>query len=212
MSIKNAIGSTIVLWLLSVGTLAADDFHAAAGSFGEISLSDEVPVLDSGLDDDSLTGVLGYGISDSREISMRLNHYRADQTGFGLVDPDLIDDQSGARIRILYPFQDFDRYTLGYQTSAGSGIFGDSYDIKLYYQKNKRQLANEININFGPFGPGVPDSGLFADTLNQTELETIGGRGEFVKVLKDRHILTYGAEFFKGQAQAGRLGLVGGSD
>lgn len=174
----------------------ADHYHAAAGTFGEIRLDHEVPLLDSGLDDDSLSGVLGYGISDSREISLRLNRYRADQTGFGLVDPELLDDQSGVRIRILYPFQDFDRYTLGYQTSAGSGIFGDSYDIKFYYQKNKRQLANEIDINIGPIFPGAPDSAVFADTLNQTELETFGGRGEFVKVLKDRHVLTYGAEFF----------------
>ncbi|MEE8522623.1 MAG: TonB-dependent receptor plug domain-containing protein, partial [Thermoanaerobaculia bacterium] len=96
----------------------SDNYEAAAGSFGAITLEQELEVNDSGLRDDSAHLYLGYRPSDKNAVFFRVNRYRAGQSGFGFVDPEAIGDDSGTLIQIRYPFQDFDRYTVGYQGSA----------------------------------------------------------------------------------------------
>jgi hemoglobin/transferrin/lactoferrin receptor protein len=175
-----------------------DDYDAAAGSFGDITLEEDTPVIDTGLEDDSFWGYFGYRLSEKHLFSLRLNRYRADQTGFGFVDPVLLGAGDDFRIRILYPFQDFDRYTLGYFGSALETKALDSIDAQVYFQSNERQLANDILINIGPIFPGAPDSSVEIDTVNFTDLDTVGARIEAIKVLGgERHVLTYGAEYFE---------------
>ncbi len=185
---------------LDASVREADDYEAPDGEFGDIRLADSVPVLDSGLDDDSLTGTLLWDATESQELSFKLTRYRADQAGFGLVEPELLGDPIGpgdARVRILYPFQDFDRYTIGWQ-GTDLGRAGDVIEARLYYQDNERELANDIDINIGPLGPGFPDSSVLADTLNFTDLETWGARLEARKGLgNDRHLISYGAEGYR---------------
>jgi hemoglobin/transferrin/lactoferrin receptor protein len=177
----------------------AGDYDAASGSFGLIDLDDEVRVVDSGVEDDSLYGHLGIKSSDSSEWSLRWNRYRADQSGFGFVEPELIGEDETFRIRILYPFQDFDRYTVSYVGAGLESSVADSVEVQAYFQNNERQLANDIDINIGPLAPvpGWPDSTVEADTLNFTDLETFGTRAEAVKIVEQKHIVTYGLEYFE---------------
>ncbi len=184
-------------YALGASFRSADAYEAPEGSFGNITLAEDTLVNDSGLDDDSINGYLGYRPSDKHEVFFRLNRYRAGPTGFGFVDPEAIGDDSGFLIRILYPFQDFDRYTFGYQASGLEAAFANTIDFQLYRQENQRQLANDIFIDIGPIIPGFPSSDVQSDTLNFTDLETLGFRAELTKILGDNQVLTYGAEYYE---------------
>ncbi len=171
-----------------------DDYEAPDGSFGEITLEESTPVLDTGLTDDSLAGTLLYDLGPGHQLSFKLSRYRADETGFGLVEPEAIGDASGTRIRILYPFQDFDRYTLGYVGSDVGAALADVVEARLYFQDNERELANDIDV---VVPQEVGELVIAADTLNFTDLETWGTRLEARKGLADRHLLTYGVEGYR---------------
>lgn len=175
----------------------SDDYDAAADSFGGITFAEETVVNDTGIEDDSINAYFSYRGSDRNAFFLRLNRYRADQTGFGFVDPVLIGEGDDFLIRILYPFQDFDRYTLGWEASALQSPAATTVDFQIYQQENQRQLVNDIFINIGPiFGFG-PASDVQADTLNFTDLETFGFRGEVAKIVSEKHLLTYGGEYFE---------------
>ena len=172
----------------------ADPYEAASGSFGAIVLADEVEVVDTGIEDDSLAGNLTFQAADSHALRLRHNRYRADETGFGLVEPELLGGNDPTRVRILYPFQDFDRTVLSYDGVDLDLPFADSLELKFYRQTNERELRNDIFIDIGPaFGPG-PNSDVAADTLNFTDLDTFGLRGQLSKTTGERGLLTYGAE------------------
>ena len=175
------------------GTLRdADDYEVPAGTFGDITLDEETVVHDTAIEDDSLNAYAGYRLNERHALFGRWSRYRAEQTGFGFVDPALLGESD--LVRIIYPFQDFDRYTIGYSTAGIQSPGADSFDIQAYYQDNERELANEIFIDIGaPFG--LP-SDLNIDTLNFTDVETFGFRAEVRKLLGDKHLLTYGGEYF----------------
>ncbi len=177
----------------------ADSYEAPSGSFGRIRLADDTEVLDSGVEDNSLSLFLGYNFGENQSLSLRHSRYDAENSGFGLIDPELLGDNSGTTIRILYPEQSFDRTVLRYLGSALDTAVVDSLELQLYRQSNERQLANLIDINIGPLFPGAPNSSVFADTLNTTELDTTGLRAELVKVT-ERHLLTYGIEGFRDES------------
>lgn len=176
---------------------STDDYEAPAGRFGDLRLADDTAVLDTALDDRSLWGGLVLGVSDGHWLRLRAERYRAEQAGFGLVPAAAYGVEEAAVIRILYPYQDFDRLTLGYEGSALGLAVADSVDAKLYWQRNERALVNDIEIDIGPLGPGFPNSTVEADTLNSTDLETLGLRLESVKALGESHLLTWGAELFR---------------
>ncbi len=172
----------------------ADDYEAAAGDFGDIHLGEEARVIDTGVRDDSAALHLGWELLENHSLALRVNRYRADQTGFGFVDPALLAGEDDAVVRILYPEQAFDRYNLGYLGSNLGLAVADTIDVQGYFQSNERQLANLIDINIGPLFPGAPDSSVFADTLNTTNLDTTGLRAEVLKLAGEHHLLTYGVE------------------
>ncbi|MCP3911640.1 MAG: TonB-dependent receptor, partial [Actinomycetia bacterium] len=179
---------------------SAEDYDAAAGSFGDITLEQNVPVNDVGLDDDSYNAYLGYRPNDRHTFFLRANRYRAEETGFGFVDPTAIGDSDDFLLRILYPYQDFDRTTLGYQASALEWAIATTVDLQLYQQENERQLANDIFIDIGPiFGFG-PSSDIQIDSLNFTNLDTTGLRGEVTKIAGDRNLITYGGEYYQDES------------
>lgn len=177
----------------------AGDYDAPAGRYGDIDLARDTPVRDSGVRDDSLNAAFWFEAADSHRLWARHTRYRADQTGFGFVDPAVLGEGDDFRIRILYPFQDFDRTTVGYQGSALGSPLADSVEVQVYAQSNERQLANLIDINIGPLFPGAPDSAVTADTLNFTDLDTLGFRAEAIKVLgaEQTQALTYGVEGYR---------------
>ena len=173
----------------------ADDYDAPAGRFGGITLRRSAAVNDTGVDDSTLWGSVKYAMNERDTLRLRFNHYRAGQTGFGFVTPSAYGAPEDFLMRILYPDQAFDRFTLSYFGAPLNQSWADSTNVQTYYQKNKRHLANEISIDIGPVAPGFPNSGVAADTLNFTDLETIGVRTDAVKALSGgRHIVTYGFE------------------
>ena len=174
----------------------ASDYDAPGGTFGDIRLDGDTPVVDTGVEDESFYGYLGRELGESRELFFRFQRYSAEQTGFGFVEPEALGAVEPFRIRILYPFQDFDRLSAGYIASAQGAAAADSLEIKAYYQNNERQLANDIDIDIGPIFPGAPNSTVEADTVNFTDLETFGLRTQAIKLVGDRHLLTYGAEYY----------------
>ena len=167
-------------------------YKAPSGSFGDISFDDEVTVNDTGITDDTIFGFLGYDLTDSQELSFRFNRYRSDQTGFGWVDPLLLGELD--KIQILYPFQNFDRATLNYRGSAFQSVLANTVNASLMYQKNERELNNNIDA-YSPFG-GPVFFHIAINSLNLTDLETTGLRAEFSKVLSEKHLLTYGGEYY----------------
>ncbi len=176
----------------------AEPYQAPSGTFGLVELPNATTVLDSGIEDDSLFGFLGFDLADSQQLSFRLNRYRADQSGFGLVDPLELGELD--RIRILYPFQDFDRYTVEYLASGMSSPLAASLNVKAIVQRNERALVNEIDIYDGA---GFPPGQFFhidADTRNFTDLETLGLRLDATKHLADKHLLTYGVDYYQDES------------
>jgi len=171
------------------------DYESGTGSFGDITADDPLNVNNTGLTDQSFDAYLGYNLNDNNSLFFRTNIYRADETGFGSVDPEAIGDDGGVTVDITYPFQDFDRYTLGWQAQGLDSALATGGEVQLYYQQNTRELQNNIGIDFGSFF-GLPNSGLQIDTLNFTDLKTLGVRGEFTKVVGDRNLLTYGIEYY----------------
>ncbi len=186
--------------LLSASTRSADDYDSGSGRFGDLDLDDGVRVNDTGVDDDSLFAVAAWDVDDRNVVTLRHRVYRADQTGFGFVDPEVLGDDSGFRIRILYPYQDFDRTTLDWSASALGALFADSLQLQAYRQENDRELANDIDIDIGPIFPGAPNSSVEADSLNRSVLETWGTRAEAIKGLPGSQLLTYGFEAFRDES------------
>lgn len=182
------------------GTLRnSEDYNAPAGSFGNVHLSRSAIVRDSSVDDRSVWGSVGFAANARDHLRLRFNRYRADQTGFGLVDPAAYGTTEDASVRILYPNQAFDRLTLSYTGSPLQQRWGDSTNVQLYYQSNSRDLVNNIDINIGPVAPGFPNSSVRADTLNFTDLDTVGIRADVVKAIGkvSPHIVTYGVEAYR---------------
>ena len=181
---------------LSGSMREADDYESGSGAFGEIRLASRAVVQDSAIADNSIFALAAYDLDPSNRLTLRHRHYRAEETGFGFVEPALIGDASEARVRILYPLQDFDRTTLEWTGSAVAGRLADTAQVQLYYQNNERGLDNDILVDIGPLGPGFPPSSVSALTQNLTDLETFGGRVEAFE-LADRVLLTYGAEGYR---------------
>ncbi|HSM13457.1 MAG TPA: TonB-dependent receptor [Thermoanaerobaculia bacterium] len=175
----------------------SSDYQAPEGSFGRIRLDQDTDVVDTGLDDQSLWGNFVLGLTDGQYLRLRGQRYRAEETGFGFVEPGEYGAEEDFRIRILYPYQDFDRWTLGYEGSALDLAIADTVDAKVYWQQNQRELANDIDIDIGPLAPGWPHSSVESDTLNYTDLETYGLRFEAIKALGEKNLLTWGVEGYQ---------------
>ena len=175
----------------------ASDYDAPSGTFGDITLDSATTVIDSGVQDQSFWGRFDYKVGERSDLFLRWNRYRADDAGFGFVEPEELGEGDDFRIRILYPFQDFDKMTFGYEGFDLENPIFDNFEGQLYYQNNERQLVNDIFINIGPLFPGAPDSSVQADTENFTDLETFGTRLQAIKMLGESNLLTYGAELFE---------------
>jgi len=181
---------------LDVSARDSDDYEAPDGTYGDIDLSGSVEVVDTGLADDNVAGTLEWYPSPAQEISLRARRYRADEAGFGFVEPQVLDPAEPTRIRILYPFQDFDRTVLGYRHGALGSPLADSFEARLYRQDNERELVNDIDVETPTGPPGAPIVLVEIDTLNFTDLETTGLRAEASKGFTD-HLVTYGLEAYE---------------
>lgn len=172
----------------------ADDYGIPTGRFGDIAINGKATALDTGVEDTSAWGSVSFAPAEGHALRLRLNRYRAGEAGFGYVPAEQYGATEQTKIRILYPTQSFDRAAFSYNASLQK-VWADSTNVQLYYQSNARELVNDIAIDIGPVAPGFPHSGVQANTLNFSDVDTWGLRADAVKVLgAGRHIVTYGME------------------
>jgi hemoglobin/transferrin/lactoferrin receptor protein len=187
------------LGLVASGTLRESDaYYAPAGTFGEIRLDGDVRVNDSGVQDESLYLHADYASSESQRFFAKFERYRADDAGFGFVDPSSFAPELPL-IRILYPFQTFAKYTAGYSGSALGTALLDRLDVTGYLQDNERRLDLNVEVPLGPEAP--PGASVNVHSENFTDIATFGLRIEGQKRPHARHILTYGLDLFRDDSE-----------
>jgi len=187
------------LSVLGNGTFrTTDPYTAPAGSYGDITLADKTRVNDSGVEDYGAEGYVGYHLGEGHDVFARYGRYAADSAGFGYVDPAAYAPDEPL-IRIRYPFQRFDKVSVGY-TGAGLALpVADKVDVAGYWQSNRRRLTLDLVIPFDPseLPPGVDSAGLIIDQRNYTDIATLGGRIEARKLVAGAVALTYGLDVFR---------------
>ncbi len=177
-------------FMLSGSYREANEYSAPAGDFGNISLSDDTPVIDTGVKDYNLNFYVSYRFSESNDISLRYENYDARDAGFGYVDP-AIYSPGDPTIKLTYPEQKMRKFSLKYENSAFNFVLADRISFVNYYMTNARTFDTDIDIAF------FPGAGLIINSSNFTDVQTIGSRLELTKVLFKKHIFTYGFEFFQ---------------
>ncbi|MGH7713189.1 MAG: TonB-dependent receptor plug domain-containing protein, partial [Gemmatimonadaceae bacterium] len=171
----------------------AGDYRAPKGRFGNVNLDESVIVNDSRVRDREYRVALGYDFSPTSEVFTRAEFYSAEHAGFGFVDPAILGPNEPT-IQILYPDQDYWRYTLGYRTALATP-FANRAELTTYAQRNERHLR--INV----FVPVSPTANVNSNSLNFTDLKTVGGRLELAKTIGSRLLLTYGADVFRDKSE-----------
>lgn len=177
-------------FMLSGSYREANDYTAPAGDFGNISLSDNTPVIDTGVKDYNLNFYVSYRFSESNDISLRYENYDARDAGFGYVDP-AIYSPGDPTIKLTYPEQTLKKFSLKYENTALNFVLADRISFIGYQMTNARTFETDIDIAF------FPGAGLTINSSNFTDVQTIGSRLELTKVLFKKHIVTYGFEFYR---------------
>lgn len=172
----------------------SNNYSAPSGRFGNIDMSDSADVLDTGIDDTSAWGSIAFTPASGHTLRLRLNRYEAEETGFGYLPAEQYGAAEETKVRILYPTQSFDRAALSYSGTIQQS-WADSANVQIYRQSNARELVNDIDIDIGAVAPGFPKSNVLAESLNFSDVDTLGLRADAVKVFGNgRHIVTYGFE------------------
>lgn len=166
----------------------ASSYKAPAGSFGNITAAQDIPVFDTGIRDANYRAQVGYDLAPATELFVRGEQYTAQNAGFGWVDPSY---SGGTKVQIVYPDQIYTRYTAGYKANALSTFFTNRLDASIYTQGNRRHFNTFV---FSPAGPGAT---VDSKSYNYTDLATVGGRIELARSILARHTLTYGADAFR---------------
>jgi len=192
-NVHGSIGGRVGAFTLSASGAfrSANPYGAPAGTFGDITLADDAKVNDSGVDDYSLEGLLGYRLARGHDVFVKVERYSADSAGFGYVDPALYAPGEPA-IEIRYPYQRFNKVSFGYRGLTLDLPVADKLDVTGYYQDNTRRLTLDVFIPFGS-----PTQGLAIDQRNFTDIETVGGRVEARKYVGGNVALTYGLDVFR---------------
>jgi hemoglobin/transferrin/lactoferrin receptor protein len=180
---------------LSASYRNTTDYRAPSGTFGDVSFDDDVDVLNSGVEDQSYGLYLDYAFDEKQKIMVKGDFYRAKDAGFGylsLQDLPPLEGDTPSNIILQYPDQKVDRYSLAYRgVELNTPIF-DQVNISASYMDNERTFSQDIQV-LNPFGPST---GIRIENQNYTDLEGFGIRGEASKLLFDRHLLTYGADYY----------------
>jgi outer membrane receptor protein involved in Fe transport len=180
------------------GTLRqSNPYSAPAGSYGKVTLPSRERVNDTGVDDESVSGLVSYDLGSHQQLLAKYERYTARGAGFGYVDPSVLGPDQPL-IRIRYPDQRVGKYSLRYEANGLGTRFADRVSMTAYTVDNRRQLTMDIFI---PFGEGTPPgAGLQSNSANYTKLTTLGFRTEATKSV-DRHLLTYGVDAFRDRSE-----------
>jgi outer membrane receptor protein involved in Fe transport len=192
LNLNGTVGK--VNYLFSGVYRSTTEYDAPAGTFGDVTLDDSTTVFDTGVDDDTLIGRVGFMPADGHEIYLRIERYRAGATGFGFVDPATYEDPDDleARVRLTYPFQDVDKLSLGYNATNMDAAWANSVTATLYWRNNERKFDQNIFIPFGSLF-----FGLQVDATNFTDVESLGLRFEANKLFGSNHVMTYGLDWWE---------------
>ena len=171
---------------------SGDAYSAPEGSYGAITLAGPTPVEGTGVEDASFGARLSFAAAPGQEISFAFEGYRAEDAGFGMVDPELYAPQIPS-IFIDYPSQSFSRFTAGYEGQLGRGLV-DRLSVRAYTQSNERDLRFDFVQGFGPNAP--PGASISIVNSNNSDLFTLGFRAE-AKKLAGPLLLTYGVDGFR---------------
>ncbi len=176
----------------------AEPYSAPGGSFGEVSLGGDTPVQDTGVRDYSVSAYLGRRLSGHQSAFVKYERYRAEETGFGFVEPDEFGENL-PRVQLVFPLQVFSRLTVGYDGTGVRLPFADNLDVRAYWQSNERQFNTNV---LAPFGPPAPaGAGVEVQTENFTDVDTYGFRFEATKAIGGRQVLTYGMDVFRDRSR-----------
>src|SRR5690242_3413253 len=170
-------------------------YDAPSGTFGNIRLADGVRVNDTGVRDYSYNASAGWDLGRSQTLFARAERYSARNAGFGYVANEDLGASGAPKIRITYPDQDVARYSLGWRALSLGSAAADKVEVTTYLQDNRRHLDLDVFI---PFGNGLPPTaGVTSQSVNWTDLRTLGLRAEATKLIGGRVVMTYGADAFR---------------
>jgi outer membrane receptor protein involved in Fe transport len=187
-------GSGAIDFLLGGSVREAGSYTAPEGEFGNITLDSDATVQRTGVRDRSLQGSIGYAIGEGQRVFLRGEGYRANDAGFGFVDPADYAPQL-PHIEILYPTQRFAKFTAGYSATGLGTVVAEAVEVSAYVQDNERELSFDLFQSFGPQAP--QGAGVAVKTFNFTDLRTLGLRVEARKIAAQRLLLTYGVDAFR---------------
>ncbi|MBN1224974.1 MAG: TonB-dependent receptor [Candidatus Aminicenantes bacterium] len=170
------------------------EYSAPAGTFGDITLKQDTPVLDSGVQDSGFNVFLGYRLAEKNDISVKYEYYNANDAGFGYIDPAEYAPGDPV-IQLLYPDQKMRKLTLKFENRSLNFALADGISLTGYNSGNKRTFDTNIGITF------FPGAGMNISSSNFTDVTTWGARFELTKVVFNGHILTYGADFFQDDSE-----------
>jgi hemoglobin/transferrin/lactoferrin receptor protein len=192
-------------FMISGNLRNAKDYTSPAGTFGNINLTEDVTVNDTGVKDGGANLLLTYSFSKQDQISFKYEYYHSENAGFGFVEPALYDpDPEAPRIQIRYPMQEVQKYTLKYENKRLRFALADHLSFITYYLNNQRELTNNI-LAYSPMLP--PGAAINIQTENFTDVNTMGFRLEFNKAAKN-HTITYGTDFFEDNTENTDAGIT----
>jgi len=173
---------------------SADPYEAPGGRFGSVTLARDTRVRDTGVEDYSVGGSVGYRLSSRHDVFAKYDRYRAENAGFGFVDPNVL-GEGLSTVQLLFPSQRYERYTAGYRgADLGVGPF-DGVEVTAYLQDNERDFHTNV---FSPFPQPAPaGAGVSIQSRNFTDIATYGFRAEFKKLVGGRHLVTYGVDLYR---------------
>ncbi|MGE0159161.1 MAG: TonB-dependent receptor plug domain-containing protein [Gemmatimonadales bacterium] len=172
----------------------AGTYEAPSGSFGEITLAQDVEVQHSGVRDRSFDTRVGWDFDESVGVFAKVEQYNADDTGFGFVAPDAY-NPGDAEIEITYPSQSFTKLSGGLRARGLANPIAQDVSLTIYGQDNERELF------FDAFIPFFPGAGLTLDNRNFTDIRTYGLRAEARKSVQGDVMLTYGVDGFEDHSE-----------
>lgn len=168
-----------------------EDYRAASGTFGDITLDDDVTVFGSGVQDRNYGFLIDYALGENKKVYAKLDYYQAEDAGFGFVENEDLGLDDGVSIDIRYPDQTVTKLKAGYRALGLKLPFADRVDASLFFMDNERDFVFDVGIPFG-----APGTGVFVNQQNFTDLQTFGLRLETAKLFGGKHVFTYGLDYY----------------
>lgn len=177
---------------LSAAYRDTDDYESPSGSFGDITLDDDVTVSDTGVRDQNYGAWLDYALGENQKLWGSFDYYKAEDAGFGYVSNEALGTPGAPDILLRYPEQKVSRFSAGYRGQPLGTPIADRVEVSAFYADNERDFTFDVFVPFDPSGV----TGVTVEQDNFTDLTSLGIRAEASKLLVRRHRLTYGLDWY----------------